>query len=173
MNLFLDSMMYLDPIPVGEIDFRTLLDSASITVQVPRATFSILNELKGSYCPQVRSRAELALKFLESALVLRVAGQRGVVWQLIPAATSADMARHDLDPARHEDWFIAAALRCKSLHVSERAVVMTDDLRVQSKCRRLRIETLNLPFKYRHRYRAVRDKSPLALQQPMLKAIAV
>jgi hypothetical protein len=173
MNLFLDSMMYLDPTPVGEMDFRSLLDSASITIQVPRATLRILDELKGSFCPQVRSRAELALHFLDGALIARVAGQHGVVWQLIPAATSADMARHHLDPARHEDCFIAAALRSKTSHLSERALVVTDDLRVQSTCRRLRIETMNLPFKYRHRQRAVRDKSPLALQQPALKAIAV
>jgi hypothetical protein len=32
MNLFLDSMMYLNPVPEEAIDFRALLDSTSITV---------------------------------------------------------------------------------------------------------------------------------------------
>jgi hypothetical protein len=173
MNLFLDSMMYLDPIPVGEIDFRTLLDSASITIQVPRATLRILDELKGSYCAQVRGRAAQALDFLDDALISRVAGQHGIVWQFVPAATSADTVRHNLDPARYEDCFIAAALRSKSSHVSERAVVVTDDLRVRLTCQRLRLETMDLPFKYRHRQRAVREKSPFTLNTPTLKAMAV
>jgi len=158
MNLFLDSMMYLNPVPAEEIDFRTLLDSTSVTVRVPPVTLTILEGLKSSHSPNVRSRSAWALNFLAKALCSRVAGRHGTVWLSSPALGLAEMARYGLDSACSEDCFVAAALHCKSSHGSQRTVVMTDDIEAQLTCGHLQIETAHLPFQFRNPRFAARQK---------------
>jgi hypothetical protein len=142
--------MYLNPVPVEEIDFRGLLDSTSISVRVPRVTVTILENLKSSHSPNVRSRSAQALIFLEKALASQVVGRYGIAWLLAPTMCLSDMAQYGLDLACNEDCFIAAALRYKSSHGSSRAVVMTDDIDAQLTCSRLHIETAHLPFQFRN-----------------------
>jgi hypothetical protein len=166
MNLFLDSMMYLNPVPVEEIDFRAFFHSKSITVRVPRVTLTILEELKNSHAPNVRSRSARALFFLEKALASCVAGRPGIGWLFSPTMSFSEMAQYELDSACNEDCFIAAALRCKSSHRSQRTVVMTDDIDAQLDCSHLKIETAHLPFQFRNPRFAASDIRTVVARPP-------
>jgi hypothetical protein len=152
MNIFLDSMVYVKSVPVEQIDFCDMLRSDSVTVQLPRVTVRELEQLKSAHhSPWIRDRAAHVLASMDSLIAAGDGTQGGVHVHFIPTTPHVEMTKYRLNPEWSNDWLMAAVLECKETHSASDTVLMTDGIDARLTCRHLRIDTLELPPKYRQR----------------------
>jgi hypothetical protein len=164
--VFLDTNIFLHAKPIHEVDWVGLVGEAELTLVTAGIVVDELDVQKDSArSGRIKDRARMALKMIESWDETGSRIRPGVAAVYLPAPARKAVTSYDLDPERGDDVLLASICAFRRDHAAARFVLVTGDTGPRIKARRLEIECLELPERYR-----VADADPLEIENRKLQA---
>jgi len=150
-HVFLDTMIYLHYIEVDKIDFNVLLSDDNVHILVPRITIQELDKHKNTHESQkIRDRAAKRLDFIQKVLSTDTHQiHPGVVIEYLHERPTINYDSYGLDTRWNDDVLLSSIIQFKQKNPEANVLLITQDTGPKLSCLHLKIQSLELPDKYK------------------------